>query len=45
MGKVIIIMGSASDQEFVGKITKNLDELKVEYQAYVASAHKNPKKF
>lgn len=41
--KVIIIMGSASDQEFVEKITKTLDELKVPYQTHVASAHKNPK--
>jgi len=41
--KCIIIMGSESDQEFVQKITKTLDELKVSYQTHVASAHKNPK--
>lgn len=41
--KVIIIMGSESDQEFVEKVTKMLEELKVPYQTHVASAHKNPK--
>lgn len=41
--KCIIIMGSESDNDFVQKITQTLDELKVEYQTHVASAHKNPK--
>ena len=40
---VVIIMGSESDKEFVQKITKTLDELKVAFQTHVASAHKNPK--
>jgi 5-(carboxyamino)imidazole ribonucleotide mutase len=41
--KCIIIMGSESDKEFVQKITKALDELKVAFQTHIASAHKNPK--
>lgn len=40
--KVMIIMGSESDNEFVKKITQTLDELEISYQTHVASAHKNP---
>lgn len=43
MSKVIIIMGSESDKDFVAKITGELDELKIEHEENVASAHKNPK--
>ena len=43
MNKVVIIMGSESDKDFVAKITSKLDELKIEHEENVASAHKNPK--
>lgn len=41
--RVIIIMGSPSDAEFSGRITDALDELKVAWEARVASAHKVPR--
>ncbi|MFA6027736.1 MAG: AIR carboxylase family protein [Patescibacteria group bacterium] len=44
MKKAIIIMGSSSDKEFVEKITKELNNLKVKHEEHVASAHKDPKK-
>ena len=43
MDKVVIIMGSESDKDFVSKITDELDKLKVEHEENVASAHKQPK--
>lgn len=44
MSKVIIIMGSESDKDFVQKITTKLKELNIEFEEHVASAHKQPKK-
>ncbi len=43
-GKVIILMGSKSDLDFSQKIAKHLDDLGVEYEFRVASAHKTPEK-
>lgn len=43
MNKVVIIMGSESDKDFVKKITDELANLKVEFEENVASAHKQPK--
>ena len=43
MSKVIIIMGSESDKDFVQKITTKLNELKIEFEEHIASAHKQPK--
>lgn len=43
MFKVIIIMGSKSDQDFVNKIIDKLKELNIQFEEYVASAHKQPK--
>lgn len=40
--KAVIIMGSAKDHPFVNKITESLNELQIEYDEYVASAHKQP---
>lgn len=44
MAKVIIIMGSKADVEHAKKITEVLKKFNVDYTAYVASAHKTPKK-
>jgi len=44
MSKVIIIMGSESDKDFVQKITAKLTELNIEFEEHIASAHKQPKK-
>lgn len=44
MKKVILILGSESDKEFAAKIESKLDELSIEHETNVASAHKNPKK-
>jgi len=41
--KAIIIMGSESDKDFVQKITTKLNELKIEFEEHIASAHKQPK--
>ncbi len=38
----ILIMGSVSDKDHVKKITSRLDELGIDNQEYVASAHKQP---
>ena len=43
MSKVIIIMGSESDKDFVQKITSKLSELNIKFEEHVASAHKQPK--
>lgn len=42
--KVIIIMGSTSDEVHTKKITTKLDELGIAYDQHVASAHKQPRK-
>ena len=39
-----IIMGSESDRPIVGKAEKVLEEFRVPYKTYVASAHRNPEK-
>lgn len=41
---VPILLGSESDKEFAGKITKGLDEWGIKYEVMVASAHKVPEK-
>ena len=41
--KVVIIMGSTSDEPHAKKITDKLDEYKIIWEQYVASAHKQPK--
>ncbi len=41
---VLIITGSEKDQPHVDKITAKLDECGIPHAAYVASAHKTPKK-
>jgi len=38
--KAILIMGSESDKDFAKKITDKLDELSVEHEEHIASAHK-----
>ena len=40
--KVVIIMGSASDEAHAKKITDNLDNLDINWEQFVASAHKQP---
>ena len=40
--KVVIIMGSASDEPHAKKITDNLDNLSITWEQHVASAHKQP---
>ena len=42
--KAIIIMGSSKDEEHAKKITDKLKEYKIEFEQYVASAHKEAKK-
>ncbi|MFH1851840.1 MAG: AIR carboxylase family protein [Candidatus Neomarinimicrobiota bacterium] len=42
--RAVIIAGSTSDKEHVGKITANLDDLGVPWEDHVASAHKEPLK-
>lgn len=44
MNKVIIIMGSESDKDFVKKITGQLEKDNIKFEENVASAHKDPKK-
>ena len=44
MKKVIIIMGSESDKDFVKKITDKLTKDDIAFEENVASAHKQPKK-
>ena len=41
--KVVIIMGSTSDEPHAKKITDKLDEYKINWEKYAASAHKQPK--
>ena len=42
--KVVIIMGSASDESHAKKITDNLDDFSIKWEQHVASAHKQPLK-
>ena len=42
--KVVIIMGSSSDENHASKITKHLDVFKIPWSQHVASAHKQPLK-
>jgi len=44
VGKVIIIMGSGSDQPFVDAIVDALKTLGIDFDRRVASAHKTPKR-
>jgi len=39
---VLIVMGSASDQETMAKAAAQLDELGIPYETAVSSAHRNP---
>ncbi|NOZ03855.1 MAG: AIR carboxylase family protein [FCB group bacterium] len=41
--KVVIIMGSAADQDHALKITTALDSFNIPWEQHVASAHKNPR--
>ena len=41
--KVVIIMGSTSYEPHAKKITDKLDEYKINWEQYAASAHKQPK--
>ena len=41
--KVVIIMGSSSDEPHAKKITDNLDAASIQWEQHVASAHKQPK--
>ena len=41
--KVVIIMGSTSDEPHAKKITDNLDSMSIEWEQHAASAHKQPK--
>ena len=42
--KVVIIMGSTSDEPHAKKITDKLDEYNIKWEQHAASAHKAPKK-
>ena len=42
--KVVIIMGSTSDEPHAKKITDKLDEYNIKWEQHAASAHKEPKK-
>ncbi len=42
--KVVIIMGSVSDEPHSLKITKKLDEYGIAWEQHAASAHKEPRK-
>ena len=42
--KVVIIMGSTSDEPHAKKITDKLDEYNIKWEQHAASAHKQPKK-
>ena len=42
--KVVIIMGSTSDEPHAKKITDKLDEYDIKWEQHAASAHKQPKK-
>jgi len=40
--KVVIIMGSTSDEPHAKKITDNLDAMSIKWEQHAASAHKQP---
>ena len=42
--KVVIIMGSTSDEPHAKKITDNLDNYEINWEQHAASAHKEPLK-
>ena len=42
--KVIIIMGSTSDEPHAKKITSDLDKYSIKWEQHAASAHKEPQK-
>lgn len=42
--KIVVILGSQSDQEYADKIAKILDEFKISYEIRIASAHRTPAK-
>ncbi len=42
MAKICIIMGSKSDQDIAKKATDALEQLGMDYEIHVASAHRNP---
>ena len=42
--KVVIIMGSTSDEPHAKKITDNLDSYGIDWEQHAASAHKEPLK-
>ena len=42
--KVVIIMGSTSDEPHAKKITDNLDGYGIDWEQHAASAHKEPLK-
>ena len=42
--KVVIIMGSTSDEPHAKKITDKLDEYNIKWEQHAASSHKEPKK-
>jgi len=41
-GRVVVVMGSKSDEEFCGEIAKNLKQFAVKYELRIVSAHKAP---
>jgi len=42
MAQVVIIMGSATDRPTANKAEKILDQFKITYETFVASAHRTP---
>ncbi len=42
MADVTIIAGSPSDKDLTKKVEKLLDDFGVEYESFIASAHRNP---
>jgi 5-(carboxyamino)imidazole ribonucleotide mutase len=44
MTDVTIIAGSPSDRDLTSKVEKLLEEFGVEYESFVASAHRNPER-
>ena len=44
MSKAILILGSEVDASHAEKITAYFDQVDIEYESYIASAHKNPEK-
>jgi phosphoribosylaminoimidazole carboxylase PurE protein len=44
MAKVVILLGSKTDEEFARPMVERLEEAGVKYEVHVASAHKSPEK-